>query len=72
MVDLEVVRRYSGFYGPTCVVDFAMIPGSITNMVNRTLKTVDITRAHKETIRTDKSWAMNTSYCIEDTSLPGG
>ena len=35
LIGREVVRRYGGFYGPTCVVDFALIPGSTSNIVNR-------------------------------------
>src|SRR5690606_38175160 len=27
-IGLEAVRNYGGFYGPTCVVEFALIPGS--------------------------------------------
>jgi len=51
-------------YGPTCVVDFALIPGSTSNVVNRILKTVDIPLAHKQAILAAKSWGMNTSYRI--------
>jgi hypothetical protein len=59
-------RRYAGFYGPTCVVDFALIPGSSSNIVNQILKTTDIPTAHKQAILAAKSWAMNTSYGIGD------
>ncbi len=62
LVGLEAARRYGGFYGPTCVVDFALIPGSTSNVVNRILKTVDIPAAHKQAILAAKSWGMNTSY----------
>lgn len=58
--------RYAGFYGPTCVVDFALIPGSSSNIVNQILKTIDIPLDHKQTILAAKSWAMNTSYGIGD------
>ncbi len=64
LIGREVVRRYGGFYGPTCVVDFALIPGSTSNVVNRILKTVDIPVDHKQTILSSKSWGMNTSYGI--------
>ncbi|HTX61346.1 MAG TPA: DUF2193 domain-containing protein, partial [Methanobacterium sp.] len=64
MIGKEVVRRYGGFYGPTCVVDFALIPGSTSNVVNQILKTVDIPVDHKQTILSSKSWGMNTSYGI--------
>ncbi len=62
LIGLEVVRRYGGFYGPTCVVDFALIPGSTSNIVNRILKTVDIPKEHAQAILASKSWGMNTSY----------
>ena len=32
------MRRYGGFYGPTCVVDFALIPGSTSNIIKIKLK----------------------------------
>nr|WP_321352581.1 DUF2193 domain-containing protein [uncultured Methanoregula sp.] len=66
LIGKESARRYAGFYGPTCVVDFALIPGSSSNIVNQILKTTDIPAAHKQTILASKSWAMNTSYGIGD------
>jgi len=66
LIGKESARRYAGFYGPTCVVDFALIPGSSSNIVNQILKTVDIPLDHKQTILAAKSWAMNTSYGIGD------
>ncbi len=66
LIGRESARRYAGFYGPTCVVDFALIPGSSSNIVNQILKTIDIPVAHKQTILAAKSWAMNTSYGIGD------
>ncbi|MDM7934469.1 MAG: DUF2193 domain-containing protein [Methanothrix sp.] len=62
LVGLEAARRYGGFYGPTCVVDFALIPGSTSNVVNRILRTIEIPEAHKQAILAAKSWGMNTSY----------
>jgi hypothetical protein len=64
LIGLEAARRYAGFYGPTCVVDFALIPGSTSNVVNQILKTVEIPEAHKQAILAAKSWGMNTSYGI--------
>jgi hypothetical protein len=64
LIGREVVRRYGGFYGPTCVVDFALMPGSTSNVVNRILKTMEIPEAHKQAILSSKSWGMNTSYGI--------
>ena len=64
LVGKESARRYSGFYGPTCVVDFALIPGSTSNVVNQILQKVNIPVAHKQAILASKSWGMNTSYGI--------
>lgn len=66
LIGKESVRRYGGFYGPTCVVDFALIPGSTSNVVNQVLTLTDIPEAHKKAILAAKSWAMNTSYGIGD------
>jgi hypothetical protein len=66
LIGRESVRRYGGFYGPTCVVDFALIPGSTSNVVNRILKETDIPKEHKQAILAAKSWGMNTSYGIGD------
>ena len=44
LIGRESIRRYGGLYGPTCVVDFALIPGSTSNMVNRILKDTPISR----------------------------
>ena len=62
LIGREAIRRYGGMYGPTCVVDFAMSPGSVSNTVNRILTDLDIPQAHKKTILSSKSWGMNTSY----------
>lgn len=64
LIGKEVVRRYGGFYGPTCVVDFALMPGSTSNVVNQILKTTEIPLEHKQAILSAKSWGMNTSYGI--------
>ncbi len=64
LIGRECVRRYGGFYGPTCVVDFALVPGSTSNVVNRILKDLDIPLEHKQAILSAKSWGMNTSYGI--------
>jgi hypothetical protein len=66
LIGKECVRRYGGFYGPTCVVDFALIPGSSSNIVNQILKVTDIPVPHKQAILAAKSWGMNTSYGIGD------
>jgi len=64
LIGLESARRYAGFYGPTCVVDFALIPGSTSNVVNQILTKTDIPNDHKKTILAAKSWGMNTSYGV--------
>jgi len=64
LIGKESARRYAGFYGPTCVVDFALIPGSTSNVVNQILQKTDIPAAHKQAILASKSWGMNTSYGI--------
>ena len=66
LVAKESIRRYGGFYGPTCVVDFALMPGSTSNVVNQILQTIDIPVMHKQAILSAKSWGMNTSYGIGD------
>lgn len=60
----EAIRRYGGFYGPTCVVDFAYCPGSTSNVVNDILRGLDIDKDYKKAILSAKSWGMNTSYGI--------
>jgi len=64
LIGREAARRYGGMYGPTCVVDFAMSVGSVSNVVNRILTGLDIPDDHKKTILSSKSWGMNTSYGI--------
>ena len=66
LIAKESIRRYGGFYGPTCVVDFALMPGSTSNVVNQILQTIDIPVMHKQAILSAKSWGMNTSYGIGD------
>lgn len=66
IVSRESIRHYGGFYGPTCVVDFAMIPGSTSNVVNQILLKTDIPPEHKQAILSSKSWGMNTSYGLGD------
>ena len=62
LIGREAVRRYGGMYGPTCVVDFALSVGSVSNVVNQILTGMDIPKDHKRTILACKSWGMNTSY----------
>ncbi|BCV21952.1 DUF2193 domain-containing protein [Moorella sp. Hama-1] len=64
LVGREAIRRYGGFYGPTCVVDFAYCPGSTSNVVNDILRGLDIDKDYKKAILSAKSWGMNTSYGI--------
>ncbi len=62
LVGREAARLYGGMYGPTCVVDFTLSPGSTVNVFNRILQGVDIPKDHKKTILASKSFGMNTSY----------
>ena len=64
LIGKESIRRYGGFYGPVCVVDFAFSPGSTSNVVNRILKDLNMDASHKEAILSAKSWGMDTSYGI--------
>ncbi len=64
LIAREAMRRYGGMYGPTCVVDFAFSPGSVSNVVNEILKNTDIDGDYKKTLLAAKSWGMNTSYGI--------
>jgi len=64
LIGRESVRRYGGFYGPTCVVDFAFVPGSTSNVVNTILSKLDLDKDHKKAILSAKSWGMNTSYGV--------
>jgi hypothetical protein len=66
IVGREAARCYAGFYGPSCVVDFALMPGSTSNVVNQILQKTDIPVDHKQAILAAKSWGMNTSYGIGD------
>jgi hypothetical protein len=64
MLGRESMRIYGGFYGPTCVVDFAFSCGSTSNVVNQILTDLEIPKDHKRTILASKSWGMNTSYGV--------
>ncbi len=64
LIGREAIRRYGGFYGPTCVVDFAFCPGSTSNVVNTILSGLDMDKHYKQAILSSKSWGMNTSYGI--------
>ena len=66
IVGRDAARCYAGFYGPTCVVDFALMPGSTSNVVNQILRETEIPNDHKQAILAAKSWGMNTSYGIGD------
>ncbi|MBP3443187.1 MAG: DUF2193 family protein, partial [Methanocorpusculaceae archaeon] len=66
LIGREAARCYAGFYGPVCSVDFALMPGSTSNVVNRILQETDIPETHKKAILSAKSWGMNTSYGIGD------
>jgi hypothetical protein len=58
----ELIRKYGGFYGPTCVVDFGYAVGGMAGIDAVILEKLDIPKVHKEIILAAKSWGMNTSY----------
>jgi len=65
LVITEADRKHSGFYGPVCVADFALTPGSTVNFLNQVLRSMDVSekeRPYAHTILAAKSWGMVTSY----------
>ena len=67
IVSREGMRKYSGFYGPTCVADFALTPGSTGNVLNQILRGMELSgkeRYYARAILASKSWGMNTSYAF--------
>ena len=58
----EAFRKATGYYGPTCVVDFAVSVGGMSGIFATILDKLDIDPKYKETILAAKSWGMNTSY----------
>lgn len=56
-------------------MDFALVPGSTSNVVNQILRNTSIPDDHKKTILAAKSWGMNTSYGVGDVfahAIEGG
>ena len=65
IISKEGTRKYSGFYGPVCVADFALTPGSTANVLNQVLRRMKLSekeRYYAETVLASKSWGMNTGY----------
>ncbi|RLE56113.1 MAG: DUF2193 domain-containing protein [Thermoprotei archaeon] len=62
LIGREAMRKYCGFYGPTCVVDFAYSVGGMSGLFAYILEKVPIDKKYKEAILAAKSWGMNTSY----------
>ena len=65
IISKECARKHSGFYGPVCVADFALTPGSTVNVLNQMLHGMKLTEKEKYYARivlASKSWGMNTSY----------
>ncbi len=58
----EAMRKATGYYGPVCVVDFAVSVGGMPGIFATILDKLDIDKKYKETILAAKSWGMNTSY----------
>jgi len=65
IISIEGARKHSGFYGPVCVADFALTPGSTANVLNQILRKMKLSEKEKyyaEIVLASKSWGMNTSY----------
>ena len=65
LISKEAARKHSGFYGPVCVADFALTPGSTVNVLNQILRKMKPTGRDKyyaEIVLASKSWGMNGSY----------
>jgi hypothetical protein len=65
IISRECSRKHSGFYGPVCVADFALTPGSTVNVLNQMLHGMTLSEKEKYYARivlASKSWGMNTSY----------
>jgi hypothetical protein len=62
LIGREAIKKYTGYYGPTTVVDFAFSVGGMAGYFGYILDKTDIAPQYKETILAAKSWGMNTSY----------
>ena len=65
VISKECARKHSGFYGPVCVADFALTPGSTVNVLNQIMHGMKLSEKEKYYARivlASKSWGMNTSY----------
>jgi len=65
VISKECARKHSGFYGPVCVADFALTPGSTVNVLNQMMRGMKLTEKEKYYARivlASKSWGMNTGY----------
>ena len=65
LLSVEAARKHSGYYGPVCVADFALTPGSTANVLNQILRKMRPSGKDKyyaEIVLASKSWGMNTSY----------
>lgn len=67
IISREGTRKYSGFYGPTCVLDLSLTPGSTVDVLNQILGRMNISgreRYYAHVILASKSWGLNTSYAF--------
>lgn len=62
LIGREALRKYTGYYGPVCIVDFAVSAGSMPGLFAMILDKIEIEKKYRETILAAKSWGMNTSY----------
>jgi len=67
IISKESIRKYSGFYGPTCVLDLALTPGSTGDVLNQIIERMNISEKEKyyaHTVLASKSWGLNTAYAF--------
>ena len=67
IISKEGIRKYSGFYGPTCVLDLALTPGSTGDVLNQIIGRMNISKKEKyyaQTVLSSKSWGLNTAYAF--------
>lgn len=67
IISKEGIRKYSGFYGPTCVLDLALTPGSTGDILNQIIERMNISEKEKyyaQTVLASKSWGLNTAYAF--------
>jgi len=67
IISKESIRKYSGFYGPTCALDLALTPGSTGYVLNQIIERMNLSKKEKyyaQTVLASKSWGLNTAYAF--------